>query len=47
MIIYNLKKKIEIENIKEPILQQKINFQETLFNLKLKDNHVKLKDSVS
>jgi len=35
----------KIENIKEPILQNKINFQEVLFNLKLKDNHVKLKES--
>ncbi|ORX83315.1 hypothetical protein BCR32DRAFT_292055 [Anaeromyces robustus] len=36
----------KIEDIKEPILQQNINFQEVLFNLKLKDNnHVKLKES--
>ncbi|ORX53382.1 hypothetical protein BCR36DRAFT_349264 [Piromyces finnis] len=39
------KEEKKIENTKEPILKHKINFQETLFNLKLKDIHVKLKDS--
>jgi len=46
-LTYNIdKEEKKIEDIKEPILHHKINFQEVLFNLKLKDNnHVKLKDT--